>query len=302
MISLKLKALPERKNSKVRRFIYKYYTILIAYVFFAVVIFRTIYVNAQGVFLVPVIYIAILYGFAFIAYVEPKQSFTFYFSMYLIMYYLYPKVHPSVLETTVLQDILANHVVAFMVAVISYNRFKVDFQYKKIIANKNKKLKELSTTDMLTKLPNRRKIDLDILLIHEQSIKNRTRYSLLLVDIDHFKKVNDTYGHSTGDHVLVELAELLKQNIPKEDIIGRWGGEEFIILCKDTVSIDAEKRAEDLKRTIETHEFSTIGHLTCSFGVATYKEGMVVDELFKYADLALYQSKASGRNKVSVYN
>ncbi len=161
-----------------------------------------------------------------------------------------------------------------------------------------KKIELLSITDKLTQLHNRTKID-DLFKM-ELSRVNRYQgsLSLILVDLDHFKEVNDNYGHLIGDKVLQELASLLKNSVRSADHIGRWGGEEFLILSSDTNLEQARQHAEKLRQLIEHHEFSEVGHKTGSFGVATYHDGDDADSMTKRADDCLYLAKDRGRNIV----
>lgn len=110
--------------------------------------------------------------------------------------------------------------------------------------------------------------------------------------------VNDDYGHLVGDMVLKAFAQLLSQNIRQTDSVARWGGEEFIILCPNTDKDGAMQLAEKLRQVIQNYCFTTIGHKTASFGVATYDPQLDALDLFRNVDRALYQAKNSGRNKV----
>lgn len=163
-----------------------------------------------------------------------------------------------------------------------------------------KRLEELWMTDHLTGLHNRQSVD----QLWEREILRSTRYgdifSVLLIDIDLFKRVNDEYGHLVGDEILFQFAQLLKQVSRDTDHIGRWGGEEFIVLIPNTNLSSAVLMAEKLRETIEQFKFSTVGSLTASIGLATYRNGMSQEELFRVADRALYQAKARGRNRVEV--
>lgn len=160
-------------------------------------------------------------------------------------------------------------------------------------------LHELSVTDYLTRLYNRRKID-EILL---SEIKNAKRYhtplSIIILDIDFFKQINDQYGHLVGDKVLIELAQFLRKEIRDTDYIGRWGGEEFIIINPHTTEKDAFMFAQRLRLHIEMHSFETVKNLTCSFGVCEYSQANnTMHRLISCADSALYKAKELGRNGV----
>jgi len=124
-------------------------------------------------------------------------------------------------------------------------------------------------------------------------------FSLIFFDLDHFKEINDEYGHLAGDEVLVEVAGLVQKANRSADIFARYGGEEFIILTPATDIRGAGQHAERLLSDINSHKFDTVGRVTCSFGVAEFKpETDDVTSLLLRADTALYQAKRSGRNNV----
>ena len=219
----------------------------------------------------------------------------------MTIWFLYPIEYPEIKNTTILPDIFTNNLLAFLASVISYNRFESDYQYKKKLSMKNKKLMKISLTDMLTGVSNRRFIDEEIMKAHERAIDTNTCYSLIIADLDHFKNVNDTYGHHVGDQVLIEFTTLIQSELNRNSLIGRWGGEEFMILCNDTSSIEAEKIAENLRKAVEENNFPMIKNLTCSFGVASYKKNTIYHDIVRFADQALYEAKDMGRNTISVY-
>ena len=163
-----------------------------------------------------------------------------------------------------------------------------------------KRLEELWMTDHLTGLHNRQSID----QLWEREIQRSVRYgdvfSVLLVDIDHFKRVNDTYGHLVGDELLFQFAQLLQEISRDTDHVGRWGGEEFVVLIPNTNLSSAVLMAEKIRETINSFNFTTVGRITVSIGLATYRNGMNQDDLFSVADAALYRAKARGRNRVEV--
>lgn len=164
----------------------------------------------------------------------------------------------------------------------------------------NNKLKVLSTTDSLTRLFNRMK--LDEILKYEKSNFDRYEkvFSVILLDIDNFKEVNDHFGHHTGDKFLIELSILLKENMRSTDSIGRWGGEEFLVILPQADLEGAHKFAQKLKEKIENHHFDTVGHKTASFGVAQINSEESVEMLFERVDQALYTSKKNGKNRVTI--
>ena len=167
------------------------------------------------------------------------------------------------------------------------------------LKNTEIELKEISRTDRLTKINNRLYTD-DILENQFYRYKRDEEVcSVILVDIDHFKSVNDNHGHLVGDNVLVEFARLLNISIRKGDVLGRWGGEEFLIILPHTQLKEAMKLGEKLRKIINENEFPTIGQMSASFGVSTFVEHSSVDILIDTADKALYESKRNGRNCVT---
>lgn len=177
---------------------------------------------------------------------------------------------------------------------------------KKTIANvkdlsRYKNLETLSTTDHLTGIANRLK--LDSLLQEEIHRAERLEHALsfIILDIDHFKSVNDTYGHQEGDLILQQFAHLVDSRIRKIDTCGRWGGEEFCIICPGTTGSEAFRLAEDLRLQIAATQFGKLNKLTASFGVASHRHGEDNNQDFiQRADIALYQSKQYGRNQVTL--
>jgi diguanylate cyclase (GGDEF)-like protein/PAS domain S-box-containing protein len=161
-------------------------------------------------------------------------------------------------------------------------------------------IKEQALSDQLTGLYNRHKIN--EVLSHE--IDRSARYSSSLcvgiLDIDHFKKVNDTYGHMNGDKALIAIATILKQHTRKSDIVGRWGGEEFIIISAHTNLEGMENIAEKIRKEIEEHQFGDMQSITASIGITQYFKNDTFHSLLTRADEALYEAKQSGRNKIIV--
>jgi len=165
-----------------------------------------------------------------------------------------------------------------------------------------KELEELSSIDKLTGILNRRK--LDEFLEYEVSVSKRymTNLSLIIVDIDHFKSVNDTYGHQMGDKVLFEVTKIITNEIRESDIFGRFGGEEFLLICPETDQNQAFLLAEKLRKKIENYNFDKIGQKTVSLGISQFKQEDTSVTLIKKADIALYESKNTGRNRTTIYS
>jgi diguanylate cyclase (GGDEF)-like protein len=159
----------------------------------------------------------------------------------------------------------------------------------------------LATTDVLTSLPNRRGFDLLAAQALQEAIRDKSPLSAMLLDLDHFKQLNDTHGHLAGDHVLRGFAQRLQSNLRQSDIICRWGGEEFILLLKDTGSSTARQLAEKIRQQTEEQVFPFNGvnlHVTTSIGITELHGDDSLDRLIARADRALYRAKQSGRNRV----
>lgn len=168
----------------------------------------------------------------------------------------------------------------------------------------NSQLEILSITDKLTQIYNRLK--LDEILDQQEALYKRYQhvFSVMIIDIDFFKQVNDQFGHQIGDEVLIEFSRILKENIRTTDILGRWGGEEFMLISPKTNLNDVSVLAEKLRELIQNYSFSTIGMLTASFGLSERsdtKNASLID-LVSQADKSLYLAKDQGRNRVVKYN
>jgi len=163
------------------------------------------------------------------------------------------------------------------------------------------KIKHMALTDVLTGISNRRSITNLIGKEASRCKRNSSSFSMIMCDIDFFKKVNDTYGHDTGDYVLKRVAEVIQNNMRNQDVVARWGGEEFLIMLPETGIEDSVGVAEKLRATIEKEEMNFGGHsfkVTMTFGVSVYENSLGIEKSIKKADDALYEGKQTGRNKV----
>lgn len=166
------------------------------------------------------------------------------------------------------------------------------------LAHRN--LERVAVTDRLTGLYNRTKLD----EVFASELARVERYgesvSIILADIDKFKSVNDTYGHQVGDRVLGEFAAILRKLTRDTDTPGRWGGEEFLVICSHVDLNGARILAERIRAAVAEHSFPVVGQKTCSFGVASYRPGDTEDTMVKRADEALYEAKQNGRDRVAL--
>jgi len=164
----------------------------------------------------------------------------------------------------------------------------------------NKELTYLSEIDYLTKIYNRAKLH-KLLEIQIQMFKRyKNTFGIIIIDIDFFKEVNDEHGHNTGDIVLKQFAQVLKKNIRDVDYIGRWGGEEFLIICPRIDEIGIEKVAQKLHKVVANYNFFKVDKKTASFGATVCTKEMSIKELIKNADIALYEVKKNGRNAYKI--
>jgi diguanylate cyclase (GGDEF)-like protein len=171
-------------------------------------------------------------------------------------------------------------------------------QQKETLKENFDTLQENSQKDELTQIYNRKKFNEEL----EKSLNIFKRYhddaTLVLFDIDFFKKINDTYGHLIGDEILKGISKLVKENIRKCDIFARWGGEEFMLILPKSSKEDAIKTVNKLRQLIINHDFGLKEKVTCSFGITSYKEGDDLDTIIKRVDELLYEAKDSGRDKI----
>lgn len=179
---------------------------------------------------------------------------------------------------------------------------------ERLVAQKTQELQQaveeigrVATTDKLTGLSNRLKIDDYLDLAMQQAEECGEPLSLILLDLDHFKRINDTLGHLFGDRVLRESSQLLCANIRATDLLGRWGGEEFLLISPGMALSAAVERAERMRLAVRSHVFAGLDHTqTASFGVACHRPGESREHLIARADMALYRAKQEGRDRVCV--
>ncbi len=172
------------------------------------------------------------------------------------------------------------------------------YRKNKQLSELNKELEKLSTTDKLTGLPNRRKIENELDKTFSLWKRYRRPFTLLMIDIDDFKKINDSYGHQVGDVVLAELGRIFRRILRNTDVPSRWGGEEFLILCPETGRDEGIKIAEKIRSAVEDHDFGLGEKVTVSVGVCEAKDNTSLNALLKEVDDKMYEAKRSGKNRV----
>jgi diguanylate cyclase (GGDEF)-like protein/PAS domain S-box-containing protein len=183
-------------------------------------------------------------------------------------------------------------------AVIAFRDITVQKKHLQTLEAINELLEKQATTDALTGIFNRMKFNKSFTNEIQRAQRYNTPLSLIIFDIDHFKQVNDTYGHLAGDSVLKNLVRLVASNLREIDIFARWGGEEFVIQTPETSLDGAIKLAEKLRSKIENHDFTEPEKITTSFGVTTLKKGDNTISFINRADEALFRAKEGGRNQV----
>jgi diguanylate cyclase len=242
---------------------------------------------------IPSLFVSVRLKLALMALVA---LWSYYIGLYLLMWSIEP-LQPISREA-LLAVYLFNLSVVF--SMFSY----LSFFYLRMVTSANRKLRKLATTDPLTRLFNRR--HMTQLAKKELSRYERNGYplSVILLDIDHFKVINDRYGHEAGDYVLKEVARVIKEQLRTQDLIARWGGEEFLVILPDTSIGRAEAGAERIRTGLLAHHWQTPGgeevELTISAGVSEFRPGDDLNAAINRADRALYRGKNNGRNRVEL--
>jgi diguanylate cyclase (GGDEF)-like protein len=243
-----------------------------------------------------------IFGFSFRQYI----IFTlFSMTSYAFVIFLLLNHHPENinLKIELLQWVVLAVVMvwfSFFGAYISGLRQRYSIANRELKAALNT-INELAIHDDLTKAYNRRHLFGEIQRQKALADRGRTFFSIALLDLDHFKRANDTYGHLKGDDILKHLIQAVKHEIREVDCLARYGGEEFIIVMSNTDIIEAEECAERVKKTVEKLKFpgfpDSFG-ITVSIGIAAYQRNESIEQLISRADDALYQAKSAGRNQV----
>lgn len=266
----------------------------------------------EDIFYLPSIYIAVVYGLAIFLNLNLRQSIFIYFSGTLFLILMLENYRPLLNYKRVYSDIIVNNLLAWIISLMHYQKSISEFNHIKIIEDNyldldrrsrkisriNEQLKSKSITDELTNLNNRREMENNLDYLFIESKKRKDKYfSIIMCDLDDFSDINNNYGHQVGDNVLIEVSNIFKKNIRGSDICGRWGGEEFLILCPETTIKEAYKLAERLRIALEENNFKEVDKVTGSFGVASFSNNETRDGLLNKADKRLYKAKERGKNQ-----
>ena len=238
----------------------------------------------------------VTYGLAFVifgAQLGRKLAFTLFTASFVMGLIYLVSITPEMARREILvmsQIYTANALVLLLfISVATMTRMQTRYASN---------MERIANTDPLTGLGNRRR--LEALLNHEVTRTERYDriFCIILFDIDHFKKINDLHGHDIGDTVLKNIGNLFSSHVRAVDTIGRWGGEEFLIVTPELELTEACALAERLLMTLRTYHFSQVGSVTASFGVTQFCDTDTMLSLYKRADDAMYKAKTTGRNKV----
>lgn len=289
-----------------------YHSYIYSFIIFGMIVavYRTLVTDIDSC--LPTVFIAVLYGSSVIFYINPLISFLTYFTVNVLLIIYFPMYHPHAFYLSLIEDSIANSILAWIISALNYSNFLKNFINKKIIEKNNiellfknkqiekmnKHLERISVRDPLTDIYNRRKLNEVLKTVYKEASQKKMTYAIILLDVDKFKLINDNYGHKTGDNVLKEISQILTRNIKEPNIVGRWGGEEFMIICPNTHLKEAIQLSEELRITINSHDFYLVDPITASFGVSIYSEDDSIEDSIQKADKALYCAKNRGRNTV----
>jgi diguanylate cyclase len=198
---------------------------------------------------------------------------------------------PVVIDEFILIDLNAVFITIFITNLFAY-------LFARHVEIQHKQLAILVTKDALTGVGNRRALDEKLVNMCEKQKRTPFIASLIMLDLDHFKLINDKYGHAVGDTILQQVTEVIQSRIRATDLLFRYGGEEFVILPLPINQTSAKELAEQLRELIENHSYEQSIHLTASFGVAEYLPEESVENWLNRGDTALYEAKNNGRNQV----
>ena len=223
------------------------------------------------------------------------------FSSFIFIEMFYPDIYiPYSSRTAHYVDLIIGLIISFAVtailAIVVLSRYhSAKLESEALV----KKLSEISITDPLTGIYNRRMLTSCLDEEMRKCYENGKPLTVCIIDIDHFKQINDVYGHLRGDKVLIELARFLKESISENDILGRYGGEEFLVIFKNQDLPDALKTAEKFRKALPEQSWENVRPITISCGMSEYTKGISYSDFVGSADKYLYEAKETGRNKIA---
>lgn len=220
-------------------------------------------------------------------------------SLWIILSVVYVALHFTNHQSTALFLVIAQIFAAGIVMIMFvalYGRLRGLYMFSRKSALQ---METIANTDFLLQIPNRRALQIELNKELGRIGDMRVPLSIILIDIDHFKEINDKHGHAMGDKILIDMASVILRLVDPSCYFGRWGGEEFLLILPSTNGIEACNTAEEFRSLIHIYCFP-VDHVTASFGVAEYRSGDTMDSILKRADDALYKSKRLGRNRVAM--
>ncbi|OQB51982.1 MAG: Response regulator PleD [Firmicutes bacterium ADurb.Bin146] len=209
----------------------------------------------------------------------------------LVFFYIiltYKEWKPATFDYISIINIFGASIILILL-IVFYEKSKK--QAEEALVIKNNQLHVMSITDRLTGLYNRYKLDETLYELHQKSKNCEKSFSIIIADIDHFKYVNDTYGHQVGDKVLISISNLISSSVKTIDIVGRWGGEEFLIICPDTDYSGIKSIAKTIETNISNYKFENYITISISLGVAVCDKESTIDSLLHMADKNMYEIK-----------
>ncbi|MGN0154295.1 MAG: GGDEF domain-containing protein [Lachnospiraceae bacterium] len=194
-----------------------------------------------------------------------------------------------------------NSIVTFVLMVSFSILFALEIRYmQRQLEQENHTLGQIANYDPLTHLLNRRSMDTRLKYVMENAVSTKKTFSLIMADLDDFKRINDTYGHECGDKVLITISDIITRNLREEDCVCRWGGEEILILINADLEVSgkvAERIRKEVEETVISYKENEV-RVTVTLGVSTYQEGIEIPVMIEYADRKLYEGKNNGKNQV----
>lgn len=279
------------------------FTKLIQLIYLIGIIFFGLYLALipQNEFASIHVYILVIFGTSAFIYLTPLESGLILFPVYLLFYFLLPYYQNNAEIIIVLRiNALIMNVAAWIFSVMVMRMRTITFIDKKIILKRNEQLKELTKRDSMTSLLNHEYVYKKLCEEIERAKLTEYPLTVIMIDIDDFKRINDSFGHLIGDRVIIQIAQTLVRTCRSSDIIGRYGGEEFIIILPETNLNEAVSLAERIRSTIEETQFENGCRITISSGIMEF-HGETAEELIMGADKSQYAAKENGKNRIVIF-